>query len=299
MKILITGGSGFVGRQLSAFLLQRGHRVTAVGYRKHNDLVRHKDFDYIQADTSEPGTWQEAAGQADAVVNLAGQTIFKRWSRRYKQAIYDSRILTTRHVVDALPENRGVVLCSTSAVGYYGDRKDDLLTESEPPGSDFLARVGRDWEAEAFAAEKKNVRVVAARFGIVLGKNGGALAKMIPAFKSFAGGPIGTGRQWFPWIHMDDVTAAIGWVLENAPISGPVNFCAPHPVRNKKLAATLGKILHRPAVMPAPALMIRLALGEMASALLASQRAVPEILTRSGFVFQYPEIEPALASLIR
>lgn len=298
MHIFITGASGFVGRHLTGYLLDRGHRVTATGYRDHDDLPEHADFDYIRADTTRQGKWQEKIGSADAVVNLAGQTIFKRWSRRYKQRIYDSRILTTRNIVDALSPGQTRCLCSTSAVGYYGDRGEDTLTEDEPAGTDFLARVGTDWEAAATDAGAKGTRVVCPRFGVVLGKGGGALSKMIPAFKSYAGGPMGSGRQWFPWIHIDDLTGAIGFVLENEQISGPVNFCAPHPVRNTDFVKALAKVLDRPSVMPAPAFMIRLALGEMASALLASQRVVPEKLTRCGFVFTYPEIETALASLV-
>ncbi len=299
MKILITGGSGFIGRQLSAFLLAKGHHVTAVGYRAHGDLIRHENFYYLQADTREKGRWQAQLNEMDAIVNLAGQTIFKRWTKRYKQSITDSRILTTRRIVEALGRNHPSVFCSGSAVGYYGDRDDDVLTETEPSGADFLARVGRDWEMEALAAEKKGIRVVVPRFGIVLGKGGGALSKMIPAFKSFAGGPMGSGRQWFPWIHMADLVAAILFVIENETMTGPVNFSAPNPVQNRELAAALGKALNRPASVPVPAFMIRLGLGEMGSALLASQRVVPEKLMQNGFVFGHPDIDGALADLVR
>jgi len=298
MKITITGGSGFIGRHLSAFLLKKGHSVTAVGYRTHRDLIRHDNFHYIQADTREKGNWLERIEDMDAVVNLAGQTIFKRWTKRYKQLIYDSRILTTRHIVQALGKGKGTVFCSASAVGYYGDRNDDVLMETEPPGSDFLARVGRDWENEAFAAEKKGTRVVAPRFGIVLGKGGGALSKMVPAFKSFAGGPIGSGRQWFPWIHMDDLVAAMLFIMENETITGPVNLCAPNPARNRELATSLGRALNRPALVPVPAFMVRISMGELGSALLASQRAVPEKLTQSGFVFKHPDIDRAIADIV-
>jgi uncharacterized protein (TIGR01777 family) len=212
--------------------------------------------------------------------------------------IYDSRILTTRHIAASLEKGAEVVLCSTSAVGYYGTRGDDLLVETDPPGSDFLARVGIDWEKEALAAQEKGIRVVTPRFGVILGNGGGALAKMIPAFKSFAGGPVGTGRQWFPWIHMDDLVSAVRFCVDNASVSGPVNLTAPNPVRNRDLAAALGKALNRPAVMAVPAFMIRLSMGEMGSVLLASQRVVPDKLTRNGFVFKYPAMENALADLV-
>lgn len=298
MNIFITGGSGFIGRHLTAFLLEKGHRVTAVGYRPHDDLIRHDRFFYFQSDTSQKGKWQDQVREVDGVVNLAGQTIFKRWSKRYKQRIYDSRILTTRHIVEALPTDKPMVLCNASAVGYYGDRSDDFLTETEPPGSDFLAQVCKDWEAEAFRAEDKGIRTAAVRFGIVLGKGGGALSKMISAFKYFAGGPVGSGRQWFPWVHMDDLVSAVLFILENSRMRGPVNLCTPTPVRNRELAEIVGRILKRPAVVPTPAFMLRIALGEMGDALLASLRVVPEKLTGSGFTFRYPEIEKALAAII-
>jgi len=298
MKIFITGGSGFVGKHLSAFLLGKGHSVTAIGRRPVEHLFDQDHFTYLRADTSRPGKWQETIREMDAVVNLAGGTIFKRWSKRYKQIIYDSRILTTRHIVEALPAGGGLTLCSASAVGYYGDRSDDILKEDEPPGSDFLAQVAVDWEKEAFLAEKSGNRVVTARFGIVLGKQGGAIAKMVPAFKSFAGGPVGSGTQWFPWIHIEDLSAAVLHVIEDTRIKGALNFCAPYPVRNKEFANSLGKALNRPALVPVPAMMLRLALGEFASALLASQRVIPERLTHSGFVFRYPGVEEAVSAIV-
>lgn len=298
MKISITGGGGFVGRHLSALLLQRGHRVTAIGRRPPPDPGGGGAFTAIRADTSAAGAWQEAIAASDGVVNLAGETIFQRWNRRTKARIRDSRILTTRHVVEALPAGPGTLLLNASAVGYYGDRNDAVLTEAEPPGDDFLARLAADWEAEASAAAKKEVRVVAARLGIVLGAGGGALAKMIPAFKAFAGGPVGSGSQWFPWIHTGDLCAAFLHVIETPRLEGPFNFCAPHPVRNREFAAALGAALDRPAVVPVPAVVLRLALGEFASALLASLRVVPERLTREGFTFAHPRVETALASLV-
>jgi len=299
MKIFITGGTGFVGAHITRSLLDNGHRVTATGLRPTQDNIHHDRFEYISADTTQPGPWQEELANADAVINLAGKSIFKRWSKSYKQEIYDSRILTTRNLVEALPQNEGVIFLSTSAVGYYGDGGDDTLSEDAANGGDFLAHVSIGWEEAAMAAEAKGARVVILRFGIVLGNDGGALAKMLPAFKSFAGGPLGSGKQWFPWIHMDDLLAALAFVMENKEIRGPVNFCAPHPVRNRDLAKALGKILGRPSVLPAPALMIRMVMGEMAAALLASQRAVPEKLLSHGFNFEYPEIQPALKNLIR
>jgi len=298
MEVFITGGTGFVGRHLSRFMLDKGHRVTVTGLRPTQDIIHHDRFEYISADTTQPGPWQEELAHADVVINLAGKTIFKRWSKPYKQEMYDSRILTTRNLVAALPQKGGIVFCSTSAVGYYGEGGDETLSEDAANGEDFLAHVSIGWEEAAMAAADKGARVVILRFGIVLGNDGGALAKMLPAFKSFVGGPLGSGKQWFPWIHMDDLLSALAFVMENKEIEGPVNFCAPHPVRNRDLAKALGKILKRPSVMPAPALMIRMVMGEMATALLASQRAVPDKLLSHGFTFEYPEIKEALKNLI-
>ncbi|MBW2369065.1 MAG: TIGR01777 family oxidoreductase [Deltaproteobacteria bacterium] len=297
MKIFITGGLGFVGKNLSRFLLEKGHHVIATGTRDIPDSISNERFEYIQADTTETGDWQAAAAQVDVVVNLAGRSIFKRWDDRYKKQLRDSRILTTRNIVDALEDGKTSVLCSTSAVGYYGDRADDILMESEPPMPDFLGNLSLDWEAEALGAEKKGVRVVLPRFGMVLGRGGGALAKMLPAFKSFVGGPLGSGKQWFPWIHMADVLGGLNFLIETAECRGPFNLCSPAPIRNRDFSATLGKVLGRPAVMPVPSFMIRLVMGELGGVLLSSQRAVPHNLLEAGYRFRFADLPAALADL--
>jgi uncharacterized protein (TIGR01777 family) len=299
MNYFITGGLGFVGRHLSNFLLERGNRVTAVGLSKNPESIDHPDFRYISADLAREGSWQQELGDQDVIVNLAGKSIFKRWTDKYKQQIYDSRILATRNLVDALPSGSQTVFCSTSAVGYYGSRGDELLTEKAPPGDDFLARVGKDWEREALEAQAKGVRVVLTRFGIVLDKDGGAMAKMIPAFRCFLGGPLGNGEQWFPWIHMHDLLSAYQFVVEHPDAGGAVNFCAPQPVRNKELASKLGDALNRPAFMPAPAFMIKLLLGEFGESLLNSQRAVPDKLENLGFQFKYADMNSALREIVQ
>ena len=298
MKIFIVGGTGFVGSHLCAALLDGGHTITALGTRPQWSKAQHPRLDYLSADTTQPGAWQQELTTADAVVNLAGKTIFKRWNESYKQQIYDSRILTTRHIVDALPADSPCVLCSTSAVGYYGDRQDEILTETAAPGEGFMADIAKDWEKEAFRAEKKGIRVAAMRFGIVLGSDGGAMAQMLPAFRMFVGGPLGDGRQWFPWIHIQDLLAAVSYLLETSSLRGPFNFSAPKPVRNKELAETLGRLLGRPSFLPAPRAMLRLALGEVGSVLVESQRALPQNLLDSGFKFQFAEIEPALRNIV-
>ncbi|MBI5590481.1 MAG: TIGR01777 family protein [Deltaproteobacteria bacterium] len=296
MKILITGGTGFVGTFLTKQLLQNEHEVTVIG-RSSVPGVQPGHFHAISADTTRKGLWQDALKDVDAVINLAGMSIFHRWTPAYKRQIYDSRILTTRHVVEGMSGDRLQTLISTSAVGYYGSRGDDILSEAEPCGRDFLSQVGKDWEHEAFEAEKKNIRVVATRFGVVLGRSGGALKQMITPFKWFAGGPMGSGRQWFSWIHMSDLMAGMMYILENAKIQGPVNLCSPAPVTSGELARTLGAVLGRPAVIPAPSIALRLILGEFAETLLASQRAVPKKLLASGFVFRFPDLKGALTDL--
>jgi uncharacterized protein (TIGR01777 family) len=299
MNIFIVGGTGFVGSHLCSYLLKRGHTVTALGTAPHWRYAKHPQFDYICADTTQPGSWQQVISDVDAVVNLAGKTIFKRWNQAYKQQIYDSRILTTRNIVDALPDSSRCVLCNTSAVGYYGNRQDEILTETTTPGTGFMADIAMDWEKEALRAAEKGARVAMMRFGIVLGRDGGALAQMLPAFRMFVGGPLGDGLQWFPWIHLQDLMSAIEFLLENPSLRGPFNFTAPNPVRNKELAAALGGLLGRPSFMPAPRIMLRLALGEVGMVLVDSQRAVPQNLLESGYSFQFPEIEAALRNIVK
>lgn len=298
MNIFITGGGGFVGTYLSTYFLEKGHSVVSVGLSPPPSGTIAGDFTFIKADTTQTGDWQQHVKNADAVINLAGKTIFKRWTDKYKKAIYASRIQTTRNLVAALPDNTAIPFLSTSAVGFYGNRGDDILTEDTAGGDDFLAVVSRDWEAEAMKSAEKGARPVLMRFGVVLGKNGGAMAKMIPAFRMFVGGPIGSGKQWFPWIHIQDLAEAVSFIMDNTDISGPVNFCGQHPARNRDLAQALGQALGRPSIMPAPAFMVRLAMGEMGNAVLFSQRPVPKKLIETGFQFTYPDIRSAVAAVV-
>ncbi len=298
MKILITGGSGFVGSNLADFLISKGHQVTAIGRSEPQHRFDRENYHFVAADTTRKGPWQKELADVDAVVNLAGATIFKRWTGKHKKKIYDSRILTTRNVVEALPSGTKLTLCSASGAGYYGSRGDDVLKEDERPGRDFLAGVSMDWEKEALRASAKGARVAVLRFGVVLGKNGGAMSKLIPAFKLFVGGPLGDGHQWFPWLHLDDLMAAMVFVFEHPEVSGPLNFCAPNPVRNCELAQTLGEVLSRPSFLPAPAFMIRLAMGEFGDVFLGSQRTVPAKLLNHGFSFQYPDIRGAIEAIV-
>ncbi len=297
MHFLVTGGSGFIGQALCRALLARNDNMVTTT-SSHPAPSPHPRLRHLAADTRQPGSWQQTVAQADAIVNLAGRSIFGRWTRGTKQDIYDSRILTTRNLVTALPDRWLGVLLNASAVGYYGNRGDTPLTEEDGPGDDFLARLSRDWEMEAGLSAKKGARVVVTRFGIVLGQGGGALQQMLTAYRMFIGGPLGDGRQWFPWIHMEDLVSALQLILNDSTLDGPVNLCAPEPIRNRDLAAAIGKALGRPAHLRTPALALRLAMGEMADALLASQRVLPQRLLAMNFTFRYPDIASALANLL-
>lgn len=297
MKIVIAGASGFVGSALSRALLDAGHQVTGLGRSDRHPLQSDSAFTWLRADTTRTGAWQSSVTAADAVVNLAGATIFKRWTRRYRQAIVDSRLKTTANLVAALADD-AQILISTSAVGYYGSRGDETLTEAASPGSDFLARLAVDWEGAALAAESRGHRVAVMRFGVVLGPGGGAMAQMLPAFRRFAGGPLGSGNQWFAWIHLDDLIAAVRFLLDRDDASGVYNFCSPDAVRQKDFARALGAALGRPAVLPAPSLVLRLVLGDVAGVMLASQRVVPQRLAEGGFDFRFADLPEALADLV-
>lgn len=298
MKILITGGTGFVGSALSSRLLEMGHEVTVLGSSRRCRLPAHPRLAYVAADTTRPGDWQRHVPEQDALVNLTGRSVFNLWTEKYKKAIYDSRILTTRNLVAALPATTEAVLLSTSAAGYYGDGGEIEKTESSGPGDDFLAQVCRDWENEANKAADKGARVVAMRFGVALGKGGGAVATMKTPFQLGLGGPIGSGKQWFPWIHLDDLVGAILFLLTAEECRGPFNFTAPQPVRQKDFARQLGAALHRPALLPTPAFVMRLVLGEFGRSLLQGQKVTPQALADSGYLFTYPELQSALREIV-
>ncbi|CCK79888.1 TIGR01777 family oxidoreductase [Desulfobacula toluolica] len=301
-KILITGASGFIGKRVARLFLSKGYFVTGLGTSKAHLFSRKSQrfehrFEWVSADTTIEGKWQDHVAGSDIIINLAGRNIFRYWTKKYKQAIYDSRILTTRNIVNAIEPGKTHTLLTTSAVGIYGDRKEDVLTEKTEPGRGFLSDVCKDWEKEGLKARQKGVRVSVMRLGVVLG-NEGALSLMTPAFKLFAGGPLGDGRQWFPWIHIKDLEKAVEFIVENSDIEGTFNFTGPTPVRQKHFAKALGRVLHRPAVIPAPAFMVRVVMGQLGKAFLQSQRAVPKHLAEVGYPFLFADVYTALNDIL-
>jgi len=291
MKVVIGGANGLIGSELGRALRERGHEVVAL-------LRRPRAPGEIKWDgRSVPAG---AMGGADAAVNLAGASIAaRRWSEAYKKQILDSRVESTRAFVEAMraAPARPRVFVNASAVGAYGGRGDEELTEESARGADFLAGVCKESEAEAARAEELGVRTVLLRTGVVLATQGGALKQMLPPFKAFVGGPIGKGLQWFPWIHLADEVGIILWALSGT-VRGPVNAVAPNPVRMKDFARALGAALHRPALFSVPALVLRLGLGEMAEVLLEGQRAVPRKALSGGYRVRYLELDAALRDLV-
>jgi len=300
MKVFMTGGTGFVGTLLTGKLADQGHQVTILTRSIKNRAVL-KGASFVEGDPVLPGSWQESIAGHDAVINLAGHSIFKRWTSGTKKAIRDSRVLTTQNLVEALSAHgtRETVLLSTSAVGYYGFCGDEELDETSPAGDDFLASVTQEWEASALEAENHGIRVILCRFGIVLGSHGGALSQLVPLFKKGLGSPLGDGTQWFSWIHEEDLAGIVPFLLEHKNLSGPLNCTAPVPVRNKELTEILGKTLGKPTFMPSvPGFLIRIAVGEFGSVLLNGQKAVPKRLLELGFDFRFSNIKAALEDLL-
>ena len=292
MRILLTGATGFIGEPLCQMLRAAGHHVVVVSrYPEHAG--------------DEAIGWDQvprAVREVEAIVNLAGEPLAeRRWNGAQKMRILESRVGTTRALVDAVnvAQSRPAVLVNASAVGFYGERGDEVLDESGGPGKGFLSKVCQAWEGEAMRAEALGLRVVRLRFGIVLAVDGGALTRMLLPFRFFVGGPLGNGRQWMSWIHRDDVTGIVLDTLTNDAYRGPVNVTAPQPVTNRDFAKALGATLARPAVLPAPAPFLRFALGEMADMLLTGQRVVPSVVQRLGYHFRYPQLTAALRASAR
>lgn len=316
MKVVIAGGSGFLGRPLAQSFIRDGHDVViltrvqgtgplaATGHNPRNGRKESQAGGQAPVQwtpNGDVGPWAAALDGADAVVNLAGESIAaRRWTPAHKQRILDSRIHATRSLATAIgrASTPPAVFVSQSAVGYYGPCGDEVITEGSPAGSDFLATVCVRWEEEAQRAARSGMRIVCLRTGLPLERDGGALPAMLPPFWFGAGGPIGSGRQYWPWIHRADWAALVRWIIDTPAAIGPINGTGPAPVTNREFAKALGHAMHRPAVMPAPAFALRMLLGEMADALLLSgQRAVPQKAEQLGFTFRYRTVADALTAL--
>jgi uncharacterized protein (TIGR01777 family) len=301
MKIFMTGGTGFVGTTLTKKLSQEKHQITILTRTLIEDSPLPEGVTYLEGDPAEKGVWQESVAEHEVVINLAGASIFRRWSESAKELIRDSRIHTTQNLVDALAPRKGkeTLLLSTSAIGYYGFQEDEELGEKGAPGDGFLASLAQEWESAALKAEAFGAKVALLRFGIVLGKNGGALRQMVPLFNMYLGSPLGHGEQWFSWIHEEDLAGIYSYLIAERNISGPVNCTAPNPARNIDLTKTLAEVLGKPTFMPAvPGFMLRLIMGEFGSVLLEGQKVLPNRLLEMGFRFKFPRIKGALQDLL-
>ncbi|MBV8498256.1 MAG: TIGR01777 family oxidoreductase [Candidatus Eremiobacteraeota bacterium] len=279
MRLLLLGGSGFVGRHLSEALRERGDTVTLASLRDPAEAAR-------------------AAASCEAIVNLAGEPIAQRWTAALKRRIEESRVAMPRRFLELVAQNsrQGSVYVSASAIGYYGTSETETFDEQSPPGHDFLARVCAAWEGEARAAAGLGMRVAIVRNGITLGTDGGALRKILPPFRAGAGGRVGSGRQWFSWIHITDAVGIYLMAIDR--VEGALNACAPAPVTNAEFTAELGSALHRPAMLPVPTLALRALLGEGTDMLLKGQRVLPRRTEQLGYRFRFPELRAALANLL-
>ncbi len=298
MRIAVSGATGLIGGALTQRLADGGHDVMPFVRRPVRGGEHAIAWDPARGTIDRRGL---ALAGFDAVVHLAGENVFGRWTAAKQRRIRDSRVAGTRLVSEAIAglERPPSVLLAASAVGYYGDRGAAELTEQSPGGGDFLAAVVRDWEAATAPAGRRGVRVANLRFGVVLARTGGALAKMLPAFRLGLGGRIGSGAQYFPWIALEDALGAILHVLATDSLSGPVNVTAPHPVTHRDFVRTLGRVLRRPAVLPVPSIALRLVFGREAAAMMGSgQRVLPARLVASGYRFRFGELEPALRHLL-
>lgn len=298
MKIILTGGTGFIGSVLKKELLNKGHELILLtrSWRSSQEA----GVTYAHWEDGNAGYWQHFLEEADAVIHLAGESVAaKRWTAKQKALITESRVLSTRTIVEGIKacRRKPKLLVNASAVGYYGHVAEEDVTEERSFGAGFLAETCRHWEREAEQVKSAGVRLVIARFGLVLGKSGGALAKMKLPFQLGLGGPLGSGRQWVPWVHVEDAARMILFALENPSVEGALNAVSPHPVRMKEFCAEYAKSLHRPSWFPVPGFMLKLIFGEMSDVFLTGQKAVPAKLIRSGFQFKYDKLSPAFDSV--
>ncbi|PNW55069.1 UNVERIFIED_CONTAM: TIGR01777 family protein [Euhalothece sp. KZN 001] len=304
MKIAITGGTGFVGTRLIQKLSNSEHNLVVFTRDKRERTFPKKAFpnvEIVEYNPLQAGSWQNEIANSDAIVNLAGAGIADQpWTPERKQEILDSRLETTKYIVEAIKQadTKPQVLVNASAVGYYGTSETATFDETSGVGNDFLASVCQKWEATAKEIENTETRLVILRFGIVLGE-GGALGKMLTPFRLFAGGPLGTGEQWFSWIHLDDLVNLIQETINSAAYQGVYNATAPNPVRMSELCETLGEVMQRPSWLPVPEFALKLLLGEAAQAVLEGQNVIPKRTQEQGFTYQYPTLKPALANIVK
>ncbi len=299
MKLIITGGTGFIGGALCRALQAAGHEVVVLTRRIRHALLAPK-IRYVTWRPGSVGEWEHECDGADGIVNLAGESVVARWTARHKQRLLHSRLESTKAVIGAIgkAKRKPAVLVNASAIGYYGPRGDEFVDERVQPGSDFLAQLCQQWETVAQSAQAFGVRVVCLRIGLVLARDGGVLARMLPPFQWGLGGPLGSGRQWVSWIQRDDLIRLIQWALEDSRPAGIVNATSQNPVTMNEFAKTLGRVLHRPAIARVPAVVLRMLFGEMSQMLLTGQRVVPSAALHLGFTFRYPFLPEALAACL-
>jgi uncharacterized protein (TIGR01777 family) len=293
MRVAVVGATGLIGRRLTGRLAERGDEVLALS-RGGREVPGARAITWDTVSPYPP----EAREGVDAIVNLAGEPLIGLWTPAKRRAVRESRVGLTRRVVAAMGDGGPGTLVNASGVDVYGDRGEATLDERSTPGAGLLAELGTEWEEAALEAAGRGVRVVVIRSGIVLAPDGGALPKIALPARLCAGGPLGSGRQWWPWIHVDDEVALIGWALDTAAVSGPVNAASPNPVRQRDFAAALGRALGRPAIVPTPAFALRLVLGDGAALVLASKRALPAVAEAGGFAFAHPDLDEALRSAL-
>jgi uncharacterized protein (TIGR01777 family) len=297
MKIFLIGGTGFIGSILLPPLIQNGFAVTQLIPPGKTKRVSYQQVKVIQGFPLQPGRWQKSMGEHDVIINLAGTSIFQRWNKKVKDQIYNSRIRTTRNVIGGLEKhNKNIkLLFNASGIGFYGYDEKAVFDEESPPGTSFLASVARDWEGEALKAEPLGIRTVLCRFGIVMGRGGGALKNMLPLFKMFCGGKWGDGEQWFSWIHETDLKKIFFFLFENEKVNGPVNFSSPYPVQNKELVVAMrGEVRRKTIIDSIPRFLIEWLLGEFSEVFLKGQRVIPRKLIDNGYTFTFPEIKECI-----
>lgn len=297
MNITLTGASGFIGGALIAKLKDDGHKIHLLGRNPPKDTAL--QFSKWDAMGSQPPPADAIAG-ADAIIHLAGEPVAQRWNDAIKKRIRESRVNGTRRLVEAIAaagDRKPKILIAASAIGFYGDRGDTAVTESSKPGKGFLPEVCVEWESAANAAMALGLRVTKLRIGVVLGRDGGAMAQMLPFFRMGAGGRIGSGRQWMSWIHLDDLVGLVLLALQNGSISGPLNGTSPNPVTNADFTQILAEVIHRPAALPVPEFALKMLYGEMAQVIIEGARVIPDAALKAGYQFRYPDLRVALASI--